>query len=858
MRRLAGSFIVVLALASTLATGSAPAAVPSGGTVSPTSATVRWTGGPFVTSNPLTCLGTIDPSCDNFSLTVVPPATGSYTVDITISTANEDNDFDVFVYDQDGKRVGSATSSGTPPEKVSLTDPPAGTYTVRVQAWLVDPGSTYDGVATLSVGTGPVAPDPGSVLWSYDKGAAQASATAPLRVVLVGFKPGELDESAVLEQIPAVQRPGVLIPHADSGGGNCDDGGVFFGLNTLVNHGRCYYTSSKPFLVPVEYRWKPKLIYAPEAFADGLFAAMRANSAVGDFTGPTYRPYLEKYNESRGVYRGSANQVAPNTPVRFVDGEATENWLAQNSPSYLGFDLGPKGGKTIGPGKVPGYTVFVLNTWDSPQAQTRLKPAHEYHVFKVNRIDPDTGEFAGIDWARVWGGRYREVILDLGAAPNPYESETWGNRRRAVFGSDSYDPPLWEYRAKAPRPVVPGDIADPARFDQAASPGATWDSAALNYNIARFAVEAASFRFFHSYLYEPRPQTGRYWLSSNIWHDLKAEALWPSDLTKLYNQDAVLSGLRTLVPYFTFEGDVAFEYLKDGGAAFSADQAMLDQAKADGDDIAGTPFTAMHTQTAMDYLDANANRFERGGSCFTTVPNLEVVVEGHYAWSLPVIVAGIATNNGGVPWGFLASVNDLTKHSGADREDSVLHAIHPDAFGGTFTYTSIHELSHYLGLAHPHDTIGAWKTAGGSTQYWDGFTWTFNTTAAPTTYSHDELQYSILDQENVARGHTAYYLSWTNEALAEGGEAYSDKGVKTIGQLPGDAQRLRKTAISSMETARKKFAAFDFIKATFAAQKAWRAAAGYRDLALGLAPGTTELQKGTKLSGASSCPSAQR
>jgi hypothetical protein len=54
------------------------------------------------------------------------------------------------------------------------------------------------------------------------------------------------------------------------------------------------------------------------------------------------------------------------------------------------------------------------------------------------------------------------------------------------------------------------------------------------------------------------------------------------------------------------------------------------------------------------------------------------------------------------------------------------------------------------------------------------------------------------------------------------------------------------------------FAGFDFVKATFAAQAAWRAAAAYRDLALNLAPGTSELQKGTKLSGASSCPSASQ
>ena len=853
-----GRTVTLLALLALALPATGAAATPTGGTVSPLSPTTAWSGGPFVTSNPAGCVTSLDPSCDSFALTIMPPATGSYSVDIVVSTANpNDDDFDLFVYGPSGARVGSSTNGGTPPEKVTLDNPAAGTYRVQVQAWLVNPGATYSGVATLSTSTS-AASDTSSVLWSYDKGAAQVSAEAPLRVVMVGFKPGEVDEAAVLGQIPTSQRPGVLIPRADSGAGSCDNENPWvLGASTLLNHGRCYYEGTKPFLVPSEYRWKPNLIYAPDSFADGLFAAMRANSTTGEFSGSAYRPYLEKYNAERGVYRGVDRQVLPGTPVRFVDAEATEEWLAQNSMSALGFDLGPKGGTTIGPGKVPGYTIFVLNTWDSPQALPRLAPQHEYHVFKINRIDPDTHEFAGIDWARVWGGKHREVILDLGAAPNPYESETWGNRGRTVFGSAGFDPPLWEYRASAPRPVVPGYLADPYKFDQAVSPGSTWDKATLVYNLARFAVEAASFRFFHSYLYEPRPQVGRYWLSSNIWHDQKAEALWPTDLAKLYDQNAVLSGLRTLVPYFTFEGDAKYEYLNEGGPDYTADQGNLDQAKADGDDVAGASFTAMHTQTAMDYLDAHANRFERGGDCFTTVPNLEVTVEGHYAWSLPVIVAGIATNNGGVPWGFLASVNDATKWSGADRQDSVLHAVHPDAFGGTFTYTSIHELSHYLGLAHPHDTIGAWKGPDGATQYWEGFTWTFNTTAAPTTYSHDELQYSILDQENIAQGHTAYYLSWANEALAAGGQAYYDRGLTLVKQLPADVQRLRSIAIASTADARKAFAKFDFIAASFAAQKAWRAAAAYRDSALGLAPGTTELEKGTRLSGASSCPSAK-
>ena len=99
------------------------------------------------------------------------------------------------------------------------------------------------------------------------------------------------------------------------------------------------------------------------------------------------------------------------------------------------------------------------------------------------------------------------------------------------------------------------------------------------------------------------------------------------------------------------------------------------------------------------------------------------------------------------------------------------------------------------------------------------------------------------DQENIARGHSAYYLKWTNEALADSGTAFSQKGPTTVGQLSAAVQKLRKSGISSMDTARQRFAAFDFIGAAFAAQKAWRAAAFLRDDALGLAPGRPRSRK---------------
>ena len=827
-------------LAAALLPAGVQAALPTGGTVSTASPTTSWKGGPFLVSNPTgICVTASAPGCDTYSLTIAPPATGPYTVDIEIQ-GGEGDDYDLYVYGPDGSRVGSsATEFGH--EKVTLENPAAGTYRVTTVAWLVSAGSMYDGKATLNVGE-VVAPDPSSVLWNYNPSAPQATVEVPLRVVMVGFAPGEIDESKVLGEIPNLQRPGVLIPR---GSGPSPDGAQLpLGGDTLINHGRAYYDSEKPFLVPYEYRWKPRILYAPSGFTSGLFSAMRSNSTTGEFSSSKNRQYLEYYNESRGTYRGTGNLVAPNAPVRFVDGESTEDWIAANSKSYLGFDFAARG---KGPGENPGYTVFILNTWDSAEARAQLKPQHEYHVFKIERTDPDTGEFDGIDWARVWGGRYRFMMVDLGAAPNPYESETWGNRNTTTWGSANYDPPLWEYRADAPRPVTLTNYGE--GVEQAVTPGETWDNDHLNAMMARTVNQAASFRFLHSYLYEPHPQTGRYWFSDNVWHDRFAELPWASDLSKLYDQNTVLAGLETLTPYLEFAGDVRFQYLAEAAATHDADQNMLQEAKAN------AQFTAMDTVTAMDYIDVNAHTF-RGGSCYTTVPAINVVAEKHYAWDLP-IVAGIATNRNGVPWGYLGSVNDRTKTKSADR-DETMQLAHAVSGTGAFTYTAIHEASHYLGLAHPHDSVGATRRADGSPRYYDGFTWAYNSTAAPSTYSHTELVYSILDQENIARGHMAYYLKWADEALAEAGQAYHDSGLTTVASLSDQAQRLRSESIASMLRAERAFARFDFIRATFAAQDAWLAAAKYRDLALGLEPGSSEIEKGTKQTGAEACASAGR
>ncbi len=151
---------LALGLAATLALAFAAfAASPSSGEVSSDSTSASWEGGPFTVSNPAGCTSGSDPGCDAFELTVVPSSDGVYAVEIAIEPSSELDDFDLFVLGPDGSEVASsATASGF--ESVTLHSPPAGTYTVLVQAFLVPPGATYRGSATFDDSVQPQKDEP--------------------------------------------------------------------------------------------------------------------------------------------------------------------------------------------------------------------------------------------------------------------------------------------------------------------------------------------------------------------------------------------------------------------------------------------------------------------------------------------------------------------------------------------------------------------------------------------------------------------------------------------------------------------------------------------------------------------------
>src|SRR6266849_8446017 len=144
-----------LGLTAILLANPSFAATPSSGTVSQTNPTVTWAGQvPTVpAAGSSSCGGPNNSGCDNFKLTIVPPdATfGPYVVVIKTFSQGTD-DWDLEVYDPNGKLIGSSGNGpGTPTspevETVTLTNPPARPYAVSAAPFAV--AQSYQGSASL-------------------------------------------------------------------------------------------------------------------------------------------------------------------------------------------------------------------------------------------------------------------------------------------------------------------------------------------------------------------------------------------------------------------------------------------------------------------------------------------------------------------------------------------------------------------------------------------------------------------------------------------------------------------------------------------------------------------------------------
>ncbi|HEX7167073.1 MAG TPA: hypothetical protein VF230_08840, partial [Acidimicrobiales bacterium] len=638
---------------------------------------------------------------------------------------------------------------------------------------------------------------------------------------------------------------------------------------------------------PMKFAFSHRFLQADERWTRDLFAAMKARTTHGEaFASGGQASYLENYDWLQGRRtRGADAQVDDPTVGDKIDAWSVEDWIFRTrldkryARSFRDVETGAvTSGRFITPdpdaaydpfygashatdlantdrmpqGAATSLTFFVLDTFSDRDLTDDFFRRDAYHFFDVSNVmvDPDTGAQFGPDFMRVWGGRYRFFVHDLGAGPNNYElPNTFAGD---LAGSASYpdgDPPIWDYDR------------DPL-----------WQGL-LPERTARSAATMLLYRLVASYINRPIP-ADVYLLAGHHWHDCYAnptctpEALSLTDLTQLYDAEYVHRNLGSAIPATTFRTERSepalrsYRYLGCASARAVANpnvaaaeddpvvlvpdlncvgkpsdplQELLERAKARGDDIAGPGVNdfGVSSHLVRAYVEEHRDELAPQPPGQFTITSINAIFPGGGSWFLPLPFVGgalVSTPNG-ESWGIVQSLNDVVKPSTATdcAKSSPLApgcgnapATNVDARG--FSYVVQHEASHFFGLHHPHDGIvvekddaGRWQRYGYSYRHYGDFA------QAPTSYAGTFSPYSVLDQDILQRGHVAEYLRRMQDSLAD---AYFVDGAAGLASPSAETIEKVRAATGWRDQAAALFACGDYLHAERAMRNASLAAAG--------------------------------
>jgi Big-like domain-containing protein len=316
--------------------GAARAATPPAGTVSGSSTQASWSGGPKNSTAASTCGGPSNPACDNYKLTIAPPAY-SFQVVITLTPQLAD-DYDLEVYGPDGALLdGSGNAAGTT-EQVTLVNPAAGTYTVSALPFAA--AMAYSATAGLAAYSPPPPPPP----------TPRSTATPPTYANYVP-PPGMGTDAA---------EPSV--------GFNPKSGAVMFVASTQtlrVNFDQCP-SPAKATWTDVSFLTTSKVTFDPILFTDRdlgrtfvsqLLPIKESLTAFSDDDGETWTP-----SQGAGIGSGVDHQTIGGGP--FASGLLQPLTSYQHSVFFCSQDdaeancaSSVDGGLTFGPA-VPMYTLL--------------------------------------------------------------------------------------------------------------------------------------------------------------------------------------------------------------------------------------------------------------------------------------------------------------------------------------------------------------------------------------------------------------------------------------------------------------------------------------------------------------------
>ena len=613
------------------------AANPASGTLTaPTgngTTSVTWTSASYTTQNYTSIvLGsdftncTDGVNCDVYTLNVDIPANywdtheGGVVVEINWESVN--NDFDLYVYDSQGNEVGHSTGTHMEgnSERADLGKLAPGTYRVVADPFFTV-NASFTGTATLR---GLFVP-PGMQL-PEDKDTIMDLLTVdyPVNVIFVGRQPTTQEVAELKEWLPTEYKPTV--------GNKSPPGNENQNASAgLVNWQKNHLIANVPYFLGIKYNFRLNIIQASDDYARALFQVAEDYTAPAQaFKTASRGQDLARYDTLYGNFRvlakggNLAYRVGDPTKTDLIDAYAVEDWIfnsrydsrwncafrnietneclnpsiiqpdptAYHDPFYdrngLNLDRMPQGLNK-------GSSFFFMDTFTPSYASDYFRPG-AYHTYGTDKVinhtidqrpieqggswritDPDTGAWDGVDYARTWGGRYRFHFIDLGAAPNNYESLSWlGTERQMSSDYPLGDPPIWQYTADPRWNQAQGSVSCTDTTPTNTANDNTFNTPCrLMPRIGRSVGYGLIFRSTAGYLYRPIPRADVNWLATSTWTDFYSRpqrvggqltnapwyGTWWTNTDMLYkinqagdNSDDVLRWLSSAVPYTRWVG----------------------------------------------------------------------------------------------------------------------------------------------------------------------------------------------------------------------------------------------------------------------------------------------------------------
>jgi hypothetical protein len=258
----------------------------------------------------------------------------------------------------------------------------------------------------------------------------------PIRIVLIGFGEGQVNEAEIAENLPSTYKP-------------------------LVRNAQFYGLSGRD--LGLEYEFEYSFAHKSRSFSNAFFRHLRRIGAPGP---PTF--FQQVYNEQ------ATNVLDVVGPVLYIDAPAVERWLDEHDSPRRGDDWDDGDSRRYRSDDDDddrdhqlsrGYTIYFVNWYG--------RSDFRFHVYtKTDDPDPDTGFNFGLlaqTAMNSWGGTTsRSWFYDFSAGPE-WNSTNFVVDVKDLNGDNVEDyrmPVIWEYAPTGYRlpSLLSGDMGLLGRF----------------------------------------------------------------------------------------------------------------------------------------------------------------------------------------------------------------------------------------------------------------------------------------------------------------------------------------------------------------------------------------------------------